>query len=157
MVYPPTKAPHASNTLSDNKEAGRVDINTRYGTFFGYYFMDNDTVGNPYAGGTAGGFPAVTTGRAQMANLGLTTTFKNNSVNTFRFTYMRSATHIEPAQLSRWAIACVSWICHALGTGGRHQQHHPLTDWRAPDLDRWLELRYPDGDPGTLRQYLPVA
>ncbi len=82
-----------SNTLKDNKEAGRVDINTRYGTLFGYYFMDNDTVGLPYAGGTAGGFPAATQGRAQMANLGLTTAFKNNSVNTFRFTYMRSATN----------------------------------------------------------------
>jgi hypothetical protein len=28
-----------------------------------------------------------------MSNIGLTTTFSNNSVNTFRFTYMRSATH----------------------------------------------------------------
>ena len=90
---PAYQSTSASNTLSDYKEAGRVDVNTRYGTFFGYYFMDNDTVGNPYAGGTAGGFPAATQGRAQMANLGLTTTFKNNSVNTFRFTYMRSATH----------------------------------------------------------------
>lgn len=83
----------AVGTLVDNKEAGRVDVNTRFGTIFGYYFLDNDQVGNPYAGGTAGGFPAATKGRAQMSNIGLTTTFSNSSVNTFRFTYMRSATH----------------------------------------------------------------
>jgi hypothetical protein len=83
----------SSTTLTDNKEAGRIDLNTRYGTLFGYYFLDNDAVGNPYAGGTAGGFPAATQGRAQMSNVGLTTTLKNNAVNTFRFTYMRSATH----------------------------------------------------------------
>ena len=85
-------------TLNDYKEAGRVDVNTRFGIFFGYYFMDNYTQINPYGGGTDGQFPASTTGRAQLANLGLTTTFKNNSVNTFRFSYMRSAWHAnQPA------------------------------------------------------------
>ena len=83
----------ANNTLSDYKEAVRVDVNTRFGDFFGYYFMDNDTVGNPYGGGTDGQFPSATLQRAQMSNIGLTTTFKNNSVNTFRFTYVRSAAH----------------------------------------------------------------
>ena len=83
----------AANTLTDNKEAVRVDFNTRYGTLFAYYFLDNDLVGSPYGGGTAGGFPTSNTTRAQLANLGLTSTFKNNSVNTFRFTYMRSAWH----------------------------------------------------------------
>ena len=33
-----------SNTLSDYKGAGRVDENTRFGTLFGYYFMDNDAL-----------------------------------------------------------------------------------------------------------------
>ena len=82
-----------STTLKDNKEALRVDFNTRFGTLFAYYFLDNDSVVNPYAGGSNAAFPAATQGRAQMGNVGLTTTFKNNSVNTFRFTYMRSATH----------------------------------------------------------------
>ncbi len=91
-----------SQTLSDYKEAGRVDVNTRIGAVFGYYFLDNDSVNNPYGGvtnvssavlNTAPGFPGITSSRAQMANLGLTTTFKNNEVNTFRFTYMRSANH----------------------------------------------------------------
>lgn len=83
-----------NNTLNDYKEALRVDINTRLGTFFGYYFMDNSTIGDPYGGGKNGQFPSATQQRAQMGNLGLTTTLKNNAVNTFRFTYMRSAAHI---------------------------------------------------------------
>ena len=82
-----------SQTLSDYKEAGRVDANTRYGSFFAYYFMDNDSVNNPYAGGSVPGFGGVTTSRNQLANVGLTTTTKSNAVNTFRFTYLRSANH----------------------------------------------------------------
>ena len=91
-----------SLTLKDYKEAGRVDVNARFGSLFAYYFMDNDTVNNPYGGVTnvssaainaAPGFPAITKSRAQLANVGLTTTFKSNAVNTFRFTYMRSANH----------------------------------------------------------------
>jgi hypothetical protein len=81
------------SSLTDYKGAIRVDDNTRYGTLFGYYFLDDDTVVNPYAGGTVPGFAGATSGRAQMSNVGLTTTFKSNAVNTFRFTYMRSALH----------------------------------------------------------------
>ncbi|HZY62864.1 MAG TPA: carboxypeptidase regulatory-like domain-containing protein [Edaphobacter sp.] len=84
----------ANNTLRDDKEAARVDVNTRYGTLFGYYFLDDATTGDPYGGGNNGGFPTATLQRAQMGNIGLTTTFSNNSVNTFRFTYMRSAAHL---------------------------------------------------------------
>ena len=83
----------ANNTLIDNKESARVDDNTRFGTFFAYYFMDNDHTVTPFGGGTDGGFGDGTTQRAQMTNLGLTTTFKNNAVNNFRFTYLRSAAH----------------------------------------------------------------
>jgi len=82
-----------SQTLTDRKEAGRVDANTQFGNFFAYYFLDNDSFNNPYAGGAVPGFAGITTSRAQMANLGLTTIGKSNAVNTFRFTYMRSANH----------------------------------------------------------------
>lgn len=82
-----------NNTLADNKEAARLDWSTRFGSFFAYYFMDNDHTVNPFAGGTDGGFGAGTTQRVQMANLGLTTTSKSNAVNDFRFTYLRSAAH----------------------------------------------------------------
>jgi hypothetical protein len=85
----------ASNpsNLTDYKGAIRVDGNTRIGQLFGYYFLDDDSLLNPYSGtgSSAPGFPGVTSGRAQMANVGLTSTLKNSSVNNFRFTYMRSA------------------------------------------------------------------
>ena len=84
-----------AQTQTDKQEAGRVDVNTRFGTFFAYYFMDNDSFIDPSAGGqnTDGMFPGKTTGRAQLYNLGLTSSFKNNAVNTFRFTFMRSTWH----------------------------------------------------------------
>jgi len=82
-----------NNTLLDNKEAARIDYNTRFGNLFAYYFMDNDHTTSPFAGGSDGGFPAGTTQRVQLANVGLTTTFKSNAVNNFRFAYMRSAAH----------------------------------------------------------------
>ena len=108
-----------NNTLSDNKEAGRVDINTRYGTFFGYYFLDNSSVGNPYGGGSNPGFPDATQQRAQMSNLGLTTTFKNNSVNTFRFTYVRSAAHIgNPTYPAGPSLASLGFVTPWGSAGG---------------------------------------
>jgi hypothetical protein len=84
------------NTLRDYKEAGRVDVNTRVGTLFAYYFVDNTTSVDPFSSSFAGGtsFPGwgtQTLQRAQESNVGLTTTLKNNSVNNFRFTYLRSA------------------------------------------------------------------
>lgn len=82
-----------NNTVQDNKEAARIDWATHFGSFFAYYFMDNDQTVNPFQGGTDGGFGAGTTQRVQMANLGLTTTFKSNAVNDARFTYLRSAAH----------------------------------------------------------------
>jgi hypothetical protein len=83
------------NTIRDYKESGRVDVNTRYGVLFGYYFLDNTTSVNPFSSSFAGGvsFPGwgtQTLQRAQESNVGLTTTFKGNAVNNFRFTYLRS-------------------------------------------------------------------
>lgn len=84
------------NTLRDYKESGRVDVNTRYGTLFGYYFVDNTTSVNPFSSSFAGstsfpGWGTQTLQRAQESNVGLTTTLRNGAVNNFRFTYLRSA------------------------------------------------------------------
>ncbi len=84
-----------SGALKDYKGAVRVDNNTRYGTLFGYYFIDNDVVNNPWGGSNSPGFSSSSTTRAQLSNVGLTTIFKNNSVNTFRFTYMRVAQNLD--------------------------------------------------------------
>lgn len=78
-----------SERLADYKGSIRIDTNTRYGNVFGYYFLDDFSLNNPYYGVSSPGFDALNKGRGQMANLGLTTTFKNNSVNDFRFAYVR--------------------------------------------------------------------
>lgn len=79
-----------SARLADYKGGVRIDANTRYGNVFGYYFLDNFNVTDPYAGGiNVPGFDSANKGRAQMINLGLTTVRRSNAVNDFRFTYMR--------------------------------------------------------------------
>ncbi|HEY0161755.1 MAG TPA: TonB-dependent receptor [Edaphobacter sp.] len=106
------------SSLTDYKGAIRVDDNTRYGTLFGYYFLDDDTVVNPYAGGTVPGFAGATSGRAQMGNVGLTTTLKNNAVNTFRFTYMRSALHTNNPLSSGPSLSDLGFVTPWGPTGG---------------------------------------
>ena len=80
-------------TLTDRKEGFRVDYTSHIGTIFGYYFLDNDSFTNPFAGGTTPQFPAATTTRAQLYNLGLTSTLSSSKVNAARVGYMRSASH----------------------------------------------------------------
>jgi len=106
------------SSLTDYKGAIRADGNTRYGSLFGYYFLDDDTVVNPYAGGTAPGFAGATSGRAQMANVGLTTTLRNSSVNTFRFTYMRSALHTNNPLSSGPSLSSLGFVTPWGPTGG---------------------------------------
>ena len=76
-------------TLADDKGGLRVDANTRYGALFGYYFYDQFQSINPYWTGNVPGFNSSSTGRAQMANLGLTTTINSSTVNDVRLVYLR--------------------------------------------------------------------
>ena len=80
--------------LADYKGAGRFDLNTRFGNFFMYYYQDSFSVVDPYAGASVPGFDAANKGRAQMANIGLTTVLKNNAVNDFRFSYLRDVNQL---------------------------------------------------------------
>lgn len=87
-----------SKRLADYKGSVRIDATTRFGSLFGYYFIDSSNVSDPSQGQAspstvAPGFTAQYIGKAQMVNLGLITTFKNNSVNNFRFAYMRIVNH----------------------------------------------------------------
>ena len=76
--------------LTDNKFGLRLDTNTHYGTLFGYYFFDQFSVTTPYAQGiTFPGFDSGVQGRAEMINLGLTTTINNSTVNDVRLVYLR--------------------------------------------------------------------
>jgi hypothetical protein len=77
--------------LRDDKLGIRLDTNTHYGTLFGYYFFDQFTVTTPYAQGISfPGFDSSVLGRAEMINLGLTTTISNSSVNDVRLVYLRN-------------------------------------------------------------------
>lgn len=78
-----------NQTLTDNKGGIRIDTHTRYGAFFGYYFADKYTEVNPYFAVSTPGFDAELDGLTQMANLGLTTTINNSTVNDVRFVYLR--------------------------------------------------------------------
>ena len=70
--------------LRDDKFGIRLDTNTVGGTFFGYYFFDQFNVNTPYAQGiTTPGFQSSVQGRAEMINLGLTTTINNSTSTTF--------------------------------------------------------------------------
>jgi len=107
-----------SSSLTDYKGAIRVDGNTRYGQLFGYYFLDDYTNVNPYSGGDVPGFAGATSGRAQMSNLGLTTTFKNNSVNSFRFTYVRSAVSTDNPVSTGPSLSDLGFVTPWGPTGG---------------------------------------
>jgi hypothetical protein len=79
-----------NQTLSDDKGSGRVDIPTRFGAVFGYYFFDQYNTVNPYLQGVSvPGFAASNKGRTQMVNVGLTTTFNSSTVNDLRLAYLR--------------------------------------------------------------------
>ena len=89
----------ASNeTLRDDKGAVRIDLNSRWGAISGYYIADDYTFDNPYpvsqGGANVPGFNAISQGRAQLATLGLSTTFGPSAINELRLGYMRTANHI---------------------------------------------------------------
>ena len=88
-------------TLRDDKGALRLDNNTRWGSLSAYYFVDDYLFDNPYptaqAGANVPGFNAISRGRAQLANIGLTTSFGSTAVNELRLGYMRAANSVgEP-------------------------------------------------------------
>ncbi len=82
--------------LRDDKGGIRVDQNTRFGTLFAYYFVDDYLLNSPFPNGGATvpassfAYNASTAGRAQMVNLGDTKSFGAYSVNEFRFSYVRN-------------------------------------------------------------------
>jgi hypothetical protein len=80
-----------NQNLTDNKFGIRLDANTHFGALFGYYFFDQFSVTTPYAQGiTFPGFDSSVQGRAQMINLGLTTTINNSTINDVRLVYLRN-------------------------------------------------------------------
>ena len=92
----------AAETLRDDKGALRLDANTGWGTLAAYYFVDDYGLNNPYptaqGGANVPGFNAISSGRAQLATLGLTTSRSATAVNQLRLGYLRDANSIgQPA------------------------------------------------------------
>lgn len=84
--------------LRDDKASFKVDDDTHWGRLSAYYFADDYTLNNPYPTGQGGasvpGFNAISAGRAQLATVGLTTTFGPTAINEFRIGYMRTANNV---------------------------------------------------------------
>ena len=82
--------------LRNDKGGIRIDQNTGLGSFFAYYMVDDYTLNSPYPNGgatvPAGNFAysGVTTGRAQLVNLGHTKNIGSFSVNEVRLSYVRN-------------------------------------------------------------------
>ena len=82
--------------LRDDKGGIRVDQNTNLGNFFVYYFLDDYTLNSPFPNGGATvpaasfTYNGVTTGRAQLLNLGHTKNFGYYAVNEVRLSYVRN-------------------------------------------------------------------
>jgi hypothetical protein len=87
-----------NETLRDDKAAGRVDANTRWGLLSAYYFIDDFNLDNPYptaqSGASVPGFDALTTGRAQLLALSDTKAINTTTVNEVHASYLRDITNL---------------------------------------------------------------
>ncbi len=87
-----------NQVVRDDKGAVRLDANSRFGLFSGYYFIDDFDLDNPYpvvqSGASVPGFNAITTGRAQLFALGHTKTFNTTMVNELHVSYTRNNTDL---------------------------------------------------------------
>ncbi len=88
----------SAQTVKDSKGGSRLDGSTRIGQIFGYYFMDNYTLDNPYPGGQGGatipGFDALTIGRSQLWSIGITRTLSATMVNEIDVGFLRDVNNI---------------------------------------------------------------
>lgn len=90
----PTGAYTSSNNnapLQDDKAGFRLDSNSHIGTLSFYYFVDDYSLVNPFAGGTFGKFGGATNGMAQLFTVGHTKTFGTSRVNELQISYMRNS------------------------------------------------------------------
>ena len=78
-----------AQNLTDRKGSGRVDANLGIGTLFGYYYIDQFSLNNPYPVATVPGFSATTKGRTQVINIGDTKSLGSSAVNEARIGYLR--------------------------------------------------------------------
>ena len=92
----------ANQRLRDDKIGERVDANTRWGAIFGYYSFDDYSLNNPYpvsqGGANVPGFNGLSTGRAQLIDIGVTKMIGTSGVNEFHASYTRDSNDLgEPS------------------------------------------------------------
>ena len=128
-----------SQTVRDDKGSLRLDASTRWGQVYGYYFIDDYRLDNPYPGGQGGasvpGFDALTIGRAQVFTLGDTKVIGTNTVNDFHIGIIRNSNIIgEP----RGGLG-VSLTSQGFVTG----PHSTGIDVQAPQYEGVMNLVFP--------------
>ena len=79
-----------SQTLHDNEGAVRVDGTTRLGMLSAYYYLDNNSLNNPYPQSNVPGFNGLGAQRSQLAEVNDVTTWGFNKVNEFHANYVRN-------------------------------------------------------------------
>jgi Carboxypeptidase regulatory-like domain len=83
---------------SANQGGIRVDANTRFGTFTGYYAIYDSSLLRPYGANNVPGFANLDTSHPQIINLGHTKSFGSTAVNEFRFTLVRYVSWVNNPQ-----------------------------------------------------------
>ncbi len=85
-----------NNTLTDYKGGLRLDVNTRYGGLFGYYYQDHQVSAVPYPYNVPNTSASATdsTVNTKMFNLGLTTTINTSLLNDVRLVYLRAVSFL---------------------------------------------------------------
>ncbi len=148
LQYIPTPSNTANNTFStsafsqtvrDDKGSARFDANTRWGQIYGYYFIDNYRVDNPYPGGQGGasvpGFNALTIGRAQVFTLGDTKVIGMNTVDEFHIGIIRNSNIIgQPRGGLGVSLASQGFVTGPHSTG---------IDVQAPQYEGVMNLVFP--------------
>jgi hypothetical protein len=79
-----------SQPLQDDEGAMRVDGSTRLGNLSGYYFLDQNSLNDPYPQDPVPGFNGLATQRSQLAEFEDTKTWSFNKVNEFHLNYVRA-------------------------------------------------------------------
>jgi hypothetical protein len=84
------------NTWNDDKYGLKIDfVNKKTGNWSFYYTIDDSTVGNALPFASVPGFPSNTTNRAQQFVMSNAKTFGATAVNEARFSFFRTALHLD--------------------------------------------------------------
>jgi hypothetical protein len=113
--------------ITDNKIGERVDFNSqKTGNWSFYYHFDDSTVLStlPSGGASVPGFPAQTPTRAQEFVVSNTKTLGPTAVNEARFTFFRTATHLDNPTGGQASLSSLGFVTGS-GTLGINPNGYP--------------------------------